>query len=234
MVIADDNFATIVAAVEEGRRIYSNIRKASSYLLSCNFAEVMTIFIGVMLGLPVPLVALQILWINIVTDEFPAIGLAVEPAQSDLMTKKPRDPAEPILTRGLFLYTLGISATIFIGVLGLYIHALRSGAPIEEARTTVFAALVIFELYNAYNSRSLRDSFFKMDPRTNGKLILGIAASLGALMVAIYHPFMQRLFETAPLNAESWAAIVVAASVVVVVAEIFKRWELPERRAPAP
>ena len=233
MVIADDNFATIVAAVEEGRRIYANIRKASSYLLSCNFAEVMTIFLGVILGLPVPLIALQILWINIVTDEFPAIGLAVEPGHSDLMTRGPRDPTEPILTRGLFLYTLGISATIFIGVLGLYVHSLGTGVPIEEARTTVFAALVIFELYNAYNSRSLRDSFFKMDPRTNKKLILGIAASLASLLVAIYHPFMQRLFETAPLNAESWTAIVVSASAVVVVAEILKRWELPEKRSPA-
>jgi len=232
MVVADDNFATIVAAVEEGRRIYSNIRKASSYLLSCNFAEVMTIFIGVMLGLPVPLIALQILWINIVTDEFPAIGLAVEPPHSDLMKDEPRDPAEPILTRGLFLYTLGISTVIFIGTLGLYANALRGGVTIEEARTTVFASLVIFEMYNAYNSRSLQTSFFKMDPRTNGKLILGLAASLGGLLVAIYHPFMQRLFETAPLGGESWAAIVVTASAVVLAAEIFKRMELAEKRSP--
>ncbi|HPJ83387.1 MAG TPA: HAD-IC family P-type ATPase [Methanothrix sp.] len=231
MVIADDNFATIVAAVEEGRRIYANIRKASSYLLSCNFAEVMTIFIGVMLGLPVPLLALQILWINIVTDEFPAIGLAVEPAHSDLMTRKPRNPAEPILTRGLFLYTLGISAVIFMGTLGLYALSLKEGVPVEGARTTVFAALVIFEIYNAYNSRSLKDSFFKMNPRTNKKLIAGLAASLAGLLVAIYLPFMQRLFETSPLGAESWITILVAASAVVVAAEIFKRWELPERRA---
>ncbi len=231
MVIADDNFATIVSAVEEGRRIYANIRKASSYLLSCNFAEVMTIFIGVMLGLPVPLLALQILWINIVTDEFPAIGLAVEPAHSDLMTRKPRNPAEPILTRGLFLYTLGISAVIFIGTLSLYALSLKEGVPIEEARTTVFAALVIFELYNAYNSRSLRDSFFKMDPRTNKKLIAGLVASLAGLMVAIYLPFMQGLFGTSPPNIESWIAILVVASAVVVVAEIFKRWELPEKGA---
>ena len=231
MVITDDNFATIVAAVEEGRRIYANIRKASSYLLSCNFAEVMTIFLGVMLGLPVPLLALQILWINIVTDEFPAIGLSVEPAHSDLMMRKPRNPAEPILTRGLFLYTLGISAVIFIGTLGLYALSLKEGVSIEQSRTTVFAALVIFELYNAYNSRSLRDSFFKMDPRTNKKLIAGLAASLVGLLAAIYIPFMQTLFKTAPLKVESWIVILVAASTVVVVAEIFKRWELPERRA---
>jgi len=234
MVIVDDNFATIVAAVEEGRRIYSNIRKASSYLLSCNFAEVMTIFIGVVLGLPVPLLALQILWINIVTDEFPAIGLSVEPAHSDLMNRGPRDPDEPILTRGLFLYTLGISTVIFIGTLGLYANALRSGVPIEVARTTVFASLVIFELYNAYNSRSLQASFFKMDPRTNRMLIGGIVASLAGLLVAIYHPFMQRIFDTAPLDAGSWAAIVVTGSAVVLAAEVFKRMELPEKGTIAP
>jgi len=234
MVIADDNFATIVAAVEEGRRIYANIRKASSYLLSCNFAEVMTIFVGVMLGLPVPLLALQILWINIVTDEFPAVGLSVEPGHSDLMTRGPRDPAEPILTRGLFLYTLGISATIFIGTLALYAISLRGGVPLDEARTTVFAALVIFELYNAYNNRSLRDSFFGMDPRTNKTLVLGLAASLAALLVTIYVPFMQGIFDTAPLGAESWGTIIFAASAVVVVAEIFKKMELPERRGEAP
>ena len=229
MIITDDNFATIVAAVEEGRRIYSNIRNAFSYLLSCNFAEVMTIFLGIILGLPVPLLALQILWINIVNEEFPAIGLAVEPAQSDLMTRKPRNPAEPILTRGLLLYTLGISSTILIGTLALFAFSLRGGLSVEESRTTVFAALVIFEIYNAYNSRSLRDSFFRMDPRTNKKLIAGLCASLAALMVAIYVPFMQRLFETSPLGIESWAAIVASATAVVAAAEIFKRAHLPER-----
>ena len=229
MVIIDDNFATIVSAVEEGRRIYDNIRKASSYLLSCNFAEVMTIFLGVMLGLPVPLLALQILWINLVTDEFPAIGLSVEPAHSELMERDPRNPKESILTRGLFMYTLGISCVIFLGSLGLYALALEKGVDLPEARTTVFAALVIFELYNAYNSRSLTDSVFALNPNTNKKLMLGLSASVIALLAAIYLPFMQSLFKTAPLALESWASILVVASLVVVAAELFKRWNIPSR-----
>jgi len=229
MVIIDDNFATIVSAVEEGRRIYDNIRKASSYLLSCNFAEVMTIFLGVMLGLPVPLLALQILWINLVTDEFPAIGLSVEPAHSELMERDPRSPKESILTRGLFMYTLGISCVIFLGSLGLYALALKNGVDLPEARTTVFAALVMFELYNAYNSRSLTDSVFALNPNTNKKLIVGLLASVIALLAAIYLPFMQALFKTAPLTIESWASILVVASLVVVVAELFKRWKIPSR-----
>jgi len=94
MVITDDNFATIVSAVEEGRRIYDNIRKGASYLLSVSFAELGIIFLGVMIGLPVPLLAVQILWINVIAEEFPAIGLAVEPAHDSIMNKKPRSPKE--------------------------------------------------------------------------------------------------------------------------------------------
>lgn len=224
MIITDDNFATIVRAVEEGRRVYDNIRKASSYLLSCNFAEVMTIFLGVMLGLPVPLLALQILWINLITDEFPAIGLSVEPSHSELMQRKPRNPQESILTRSLFLYTLGISVVIFSGTLGLYVLALSNDQPLDQARTTVFAALVIFELYNAYNSRSLHGSVLKMDPRTNKKLIAGLAGSVAALLVAIYLPLMQTLFHTTPLPLENWVAILVTSFAVVIAAELFKKW----------
>jgi Ca2+-transporting ATPase len=223
MIITDDNFSTIVSAVGEGRRIYDNIRKASSYLLSCNFAEVMTMFVGVMLGLPVPLLALQILWINIVTDEFPAIGLSVEPGHIGLMMRKPRNPEEPILTRGLFIYTLTLSTVIFIGSLGLYALALHSGESLSYARTTVFASLVIFELYNAYNSRSLHESFFEMNPMNNKKLIAGLFASLVALLAAVYLPAMQALFETTPLDLESWATILVVSSTVVLAAEFFKR-----------
>ena len=223
MIITDDNFATIVCAVGEGRRIFDNIRKASSYLLSCNFAEVMTMFVGVMLGLPVPLLALQILWINIVTDEFPAIGLSVEPAHGGLMLRKPRHPEESILTRGLFMYTLGISTVIFTGVLGLYALSLHTGESLEYARTTVFASLVIFELYNAYNSRSLHESILDMDPMKNKKLIAGLFASLIALLAAVYLPIMQAIFQTVPLELESWAVILVVSSTVVLAAELLKR-----------
>ena len=117
MVIADDNFATIVGAVEEGRRIYDNIRKGTSYLLSVSFAEVATIFFAVILGFPLPLLAAQILWINVVAEEFPAIGLALEPAHADTMRRKPRDPKESMPSRSLMVYTLGIAAAIVIGTL---------------------------------------------------------------------------------------------------------------------
>ncbi len=223
MVISDDNFATIVVAVEEGRRIYDNIRKGASYLLSVSFAELATIFLGVMLGLPVPLMAVQILWINVVAEEFPAIGLAVEPAHADIMHKRPRDPKEPMPSRSLLVYTIGISATIVVGSLGLYAAALNSGEDLEYARTMAFMALGFFMVFNAYSSRSLEESVLRMNPSGNTKLILGIAASLLALLAVVYVPFMQSIFGTTPLRAESWGMILAASMLVVLAAEVLKR-----------
>lgn len=222
MVITDDNFATIVSAVEEGRRIYDNLRKGSSYLLSCNFAELMTIFTGVMIGLPIPLLALQILWINIIAEEFPAVGLSVEPSQGEIMKRRPRSAREPILSRALLIYTIGISAVIFIGSLGLYILYLPEG--LEYARTVTFACLGAFTLYNAYSSRSLHDSIFRMDPRKNKKLIAGMLASVVAILCAIYLPFMQSIFETVPLDRDSWLLVLVTSFSVVIAAEALKRF----------
>jgi Ca2+-transporting ATPase len=194
MVITDDNFATIVSAVEEGRRIFDNIRKGTSYLLSVSFAEVATIFLGVLLDLPVPLLAAQILWINIVAEEFPAIGLAVEPTNSKIMKRKPRDPKEPMLSNSLLLYTLGTAAAIVAGCLGLYMLSLNMGQDLGYARTTAFACLGFFTVFNAYISRSLDESVLKMNPLGNRMLIFGIAASILAILAAIYVPFMQSIF----------------------------------------
>jgi Ca2+-transporting ATPase len=223
MVITDDNFATIVGAVEEGRRIYDNIRKGTSYLLSVSFAELATIFLGVLLGLPVPLLAVQILWINVVTEEFPAIGLAVEPAHSEIMSRRPRDPREPMPSHSILVYSLGISAAIVAGSLGLYAFALRSGQDLDYARTMVFMGLGFFTIVNAYSSRSLEESVLRMNPWSNKKLILGIAASILALLSVVYLPFMQGIFSTAALQMESWALILAASLLVVLVSEALKK-----------
>jgi len=223
MVISDDNFSTIVGAVEEGRRIYDNIRKGASYLLSVSFAELATIFLGVMLGLPVPLMATQILWINVVAEEFPAVGLAVEPAHADIMRKKPRDPNEPMPSRGLLVYSLGMAAAIVIGSLGLYVHALSSGEDLQYARTVAFMALGFFTVFNAYSSRSLEESALRMNPSTNKNLILGIGASLLALLAVVYLPIMSSIFATTPLRPESWGMILAASLLVVLAAEVLKK-----------
>jgi Ca2+-transporting ATPase len=223
MVITDDNFATIVAAVEEGRRIYGNIRKGTSYLLSVSFAELMTLFFATVAGLPIPLLATQILWINVVTEEFPAVGLSVEEADPRIMRRKPRDPQEPILTRSMQIYTLGIAVAIVAGSLGLYLVALRRGEDLEYARTLAFATLGTATLYNAYASKSLEESVLRINPLSNKKLLAGIVAAILALLAAIYLPFMQPLFDTVPLRMDSWLAILAVSFLVMIVSEVLKR-----------
>lgn len=221
MVLADDNFATIVAAVEEGRRIYENIRKASSYMLAVTFAEVAVILIAVLVGLPAPLLALQILWINVVAEDFPAIGLAVEPARTGLMNERPRNPKEPILSSDVLRYTLGTSGAILLGTLGLFLHNLGDG--LSYARTVAFASLGICAIYNAYSSRSFHHSVLEMNPLGNVKLLAGIVVSLASVMMVIYIPVFQRAFETLPLTLDSWIQIWLVSTIVIVVAEALKR-----------
>ena len=223
MVIADDNFATIVSAIEEGRRIFDNIRKGTSYLLSVSFAELATIFFAVALGFPLPLLAAQILWINVVAEEFPAIGLALEPSHSDIMKRKPRDPKESMPSRPLMIYTLGIAAAIVAGTLGMYIITLQSNPDLSYARTVAFVGLGFFTVYNAYSSRSLQESVFRMNPLGNKTLLIGIAASILAILAVVYIPFMQFIFETRPLTSESWILILTTGLVVVLAAEVMKK-----------
>ncbi|MGV8089399.1 MAG: cation-translocating P-type ATPase [Methanothrix sp.] len=223
MVIADDNFATIVSAIEEGRRIFDNIRKGTSYLLSVSFAELATIFFAVALGFPLPLLAAQILWINVVAEEFPAIGLALEPSHSDIMKRKPRDPKESMPSRPLMIYTLGIAAAIVAGTLGMYILTLQSNPDVSYARTVAFVGLGFFTVYNAYSSRSLQESVFRMNPLGNKTLLMGIAASILAILAVVYIPFMQFIFETRPLSSESWILILTTGLVVVLAAEVMKK-----------
>jgi Ca2+-transporting ATPase len=231
MVIMDDNFATIVHAVEEGRRIYDNIRKSAAYLLSSNFSEVAILFMAVViLDFPViPLLALQILFVNLVTDEFPALGLIVEPASKDIMLKPPRNPKENILSKRILLYTIGVTLTIFIGTLALFVwtwHAASALPPAERAaaaQTTAFAALISFELFNALNSRSLEHSIFRVGLFTNKKLLAALSASILAMLVAIYWQPMQGIFKTAPLGFEMWTKILLISSTVVVTAEVLKK-----------
>lgn len=223
IVIVDDNFATIVNAVEEGRRIYDNIRKGTSYLLSVSFAELSTIFLGVLLGYGTPLLAAQILWINVVAEEFPAMGLAVEPADSNIMRRKPTDPKEPMPSRSLLIYTLGTAAAIVVGCLGLYFISLSMNQGQTYARTMAFVGLGLFTAFNAYSSRSLDASLLRLRPLSNKMLILGFAASILAILAAVYLPFMQSIFETVPLKAESWILVAIVSVLVVLAAEVLKK-----------
>lgn len=232
MVITDDNFATIVHAVEEGRRIYDNIQKSASYLLSVTFAEVAVIFVAfVIMGLPLPLIALQILYVNLVTEEFPALGLSLEPKAMDIMFRKPRHPQEQIISKRILFYTLAMASIFFIGTLTLFAWTLEQTQNLQLAQTTAFATLITCGLFNALNCRSLEQSIFRTGFFTNKWLLLALSGSIIAMMLAIYWQPMQVIFKTAPLGFNAWIRILLVSSTVVIAAEILKRILLNKRIA---
>ncbi len=227
MVIMDDNFATIVHAIEEGRRIYDNIQKSASYLLSVTFAEVAVIFVAfVIMDFPLPLIALQILYVNLVTEEFPALGLSLEPGARDIMSRKPRDPREQILSKRILFYTLAIASIFFIGTFSLFSWTLEQTQNLQLAQTTAFATLITCGLFNALNCRSLEQSIFRTGFFTNKRLLLALFGSIIAMMLAIYWQPMAAVMKTAPLGFEAWIRILLVSSTVVATAEIMKKFKL--------
>ncbi len=232
MILTDDNFASIVNAVEEGRGIYDNIKKFVYFLLSSNLAEVLVIFIAIIIGLKLPLLAIQILWVNLVTDGLPAIALGVEPISRDVMSKKPRKPEEGILTRRMTIRLIAMAATITTGTLGLYLWALHnkgwswgqellSESPAYiYAITIAFTALMIFEMFNAIASKSEEKNFFS-GLFSNKWLLLAIVSSFALHLAVIYTP-LSAYFSTTALSIKDLGIIVAAASSVIVVDSIFK------------
>ena len=226
MTLLDDNFATIVAAVEEGRRVFGNIKKYLMYLLSCNVGEILLLAGSVIAGLPLPLTAVQILYVNLATDGLPALALAVDPPETDLMQRAPRDPRVGIFTRPvvLILLTAGIwSAIINIGLLTWLVHA---GRPVNEVMAMTFIALVLVQFFNAYNCRSDRLSVFQK-PFANRWLNLAVAWELVLLVVITYTPFLQPAFGTFALSATDWALTAGLAFTIVPVVELVK-WRARE------
>ena len=229
VVLADDNFASIVAAVEEGRAIFANIRKFLRFLLSSNIGEVLTMFFGVVLGtrlgLPreaggvaLPLLATQILWINLVTDGAPALALGVDPADEGLMEQPPRPHGEGVITapmwRGIFFVGAVIAAsTLLVLDASLPGGFIEGSGTVPYARTMAFTTLVLAQLFNAFNARSdVRSAFAHLF--TNRWLWLSIALSVVLQCVVLYLPAMQRAFGTVPLGPMDWARCLVAASAV--------------------
>jgi Ca2+-transporting ATPase len=221
MTLTDDNFASIVAAVEEGRRIFSNIKKYLMYLLSSNVGEIGLMAGATVAGLPLPLSAVQILYVNLATDGLPALALAVDPPEDDLMRRPPRNPR-----RGIF--TTPVVALILVGGLwsaavnlGLFVWALNSGRSVQEAMTMTFVSLVLIQFVKAYNFRSEQHSALHR-PFANKWLNLAVLWELGMLALILYVPFLERVFGAFALTAVDWLVIVVAAVTVSPVLELAK------------
>jgi Ca2+-transporting ATPase len=211
MVIADDNFATIVAAVEEGRGIYSNIKKFLRYLLGCNTGEIITMFLAGAAGIPFPLLPIQILWINLVTDGLPAVALSMEPAEEELMRVPPRAPEESIFSHGMGWQILWQGAVIGLATVLLFVFTSLQGATLAQARTVAFSALVFSQLSYAFVCRSERGSLRKGKPRKTPPLVAAVLLSSLMQLSVVYLPFLQKIFRTSPLAMGDWVLVAGAA-----------------------
>jgi Ca2+-transporting ATPase len=224
MTLTDDNFASIVAAVEEGRGVFGNIKKYLMYLLSSNIGEIGLMAGAVLLGLPMPLTAVQILYVNLATDGLPALALAVDPPETDLMKRKPRNPRTGIFTRPVVTLMIlgGIWSTMVN--LGLFIWAQNSGRSIEEAMTMTFVLLVLIQFFKAYNFRSDRHSVLNK-PFANKWLNLAVSWELVLLALIVYLPFLHTAFSTYALSLVDCLIVFVLAFSVMPVLEAAKWME---------
>ena len=226
MVITDDNFASIVGAVEQGRIIYGNILRFLHYLLSCNFSEILTVFLALMIGWPLPLVALQILWLNLITDIFPAFALALEPSAPDVMKRVPRDPQEPLLTLrfvGLIVWQglLLAGVTLLAFGVGMLWHGTK-GEGLRQATTMAFMTLALSQVFHAFNARSQKRSAFTSRLFTNSWLWAAVVICLLLQAAAVYLPILQKVLHTVPPTISDWAVIATCSLLPVAVVELVK------------
>jgi Ca2+-transporting ATPase len=222
MILEDDDFSTIVAAVEEGRRIYSNIRRFVRYLLTTNSAEIWVMVVAPFLGLPLPLLAIQILWINLVTDGAPALSLGVEPAHPRAMQQPPRDPKASILGDGLWQHAIWVGLLMAGIVLGLQAWSYHGGASEESWRTVVFTALAFLQLSHALVVRSERESIFRLGFGSNRPLLIVLIGSVLVQLALVYVPALQPIFETTALTPTELGLVLLVTPVPFVAVEIEK------------
>ncbi|MFH1395779.1 MAG: HAD-IC family P-type ATPase [archaeon] len=233
LILRDDNFSTIVNAIEEGRTIYENIRKFIYYLLVGNIAEVLIILIAVIVGANLPLTALMILFINLVTSEFPALGLSFEKPSLKIMKQRPRDHKEGILSDYLIFKIGQIIPLIVLGAIVLYVWELMmKGGAIPKAQTIVFATIIFFELFHALNAKSWDESIFSKNFFSNFYVLGGIILAAVLTISVIYLPFLQNIFGTAALEFKDWIIIIAVSSSAMWIIELQKtllQAELKER-----
>jgi Ca2+-transporting ATPase len=223
MILLDDNFATIVRAVREGRRIFDNIRKFIRYTMTSNSGEIWTIFLAPFLGLPVPLLPIHILWINLVTDGLPGLAYAVEPAEKDIMRRPPRNPQENIFS-GMWVQIIWIG--LLMGAVSIFTQAWAIGSGREQAhwQTMVFTVLCLSQMGNALALRSERESLFQQGFLTNKFMFGAVLLTFMLQMATIYVPLLNPIFKTAPLTFGELSIAIVLSCIVFLAAETEKWW----------
>jgi Ca2+-transporting ATPase len=222
MILLDDNFATIVKAVREGRRIYENIKKFIVYVLSCNLAEILVIFFAPILGFAIPLLPIHILWINLVTDGLPGLALVAEPAEKDIMSRPPRPPKENLFAGGLALRIVVTGVLLALSALFIQWWTASRGYDVRTQQTAVFTTLCFVQLGNALSVRSVYHSLFARDIFSNRNMWLAIAVTVILQLLIIYVPFFDTIFKVTPLNGNIMLMIVIVTFASVVSIEVVK------------
>ncbi len=228
IVLSDDNFATITAAIEEGRIVFSNIRKVTFFLLSTAVGEMIVILVAVLMNWPLPFVAVQILWINLVTNGLQDIALAFEPGEPGIIKRKPRPPSEGILTRRLAERLGGVGLVLAAGTVGTFWWTFeQSGGNLEMARTAAMTQMVVFQFFHVFNCRSLDRSIFRINFFSNKFLFVSLITALLAHLAVLHVGFLQTVFRTMPLTSDQWMLIIGVGFLIVLGGEIDKiinRW----------
>jgi Ca2+-transporting ATPase len=222
MVLADDNFASIFHAVREGRIVFDNLRKVTFFLIPTGVASIISIIGAMILGVPIPYIPAQLLWINLVTNGLQDVALAFEPGEKGIIDRPPRNPGEGIMSRLLVERTVLVGLVISAGVVWNYVTALNEGASLEKARTVAVTTMVFFQFFQAWNSRSEHESLFRMNPLGNPFLFYSMIAAFLAQVAFIYAPPLQWVFRTVPITGVEWLRILAVSGAVVVVVEIDK------------
>ena len=222
IVLSDDNFASIVAAVREGRIVYDNIKKVTIFLVSCGLGELLTIIACMLAGLHLPYLPAQILWLNLVTNGFQDVALAFEPGEKDVLSRKPRPSRERILSALMIQRTLLMGSILGFGTFIVYYLELASGVPVDSARSVALTTMVFFQFYQAMNCRSETLSIFEMHPLSNPFLFVSIIGAFFAHLAVLYVPALQYVFRTVPLDFGQWVIVVVSSVTVVIGVELDK------------
>ena len=222
MVLADDNFATIYAAVEEGRVVFDNIRKVIMFLIPTGLGLILTVIASIALRLPLPFLPAQAVWINLVTNGLQDVAMAFEPAEEDVGRRPPRDPRERVMTRPMIERTILVGFVLLAGTLASFVWQLGAGAGLDYARTVSMTTMVLFQNFHIFNSRSFAKSFFQINPLSNRFLFVSIVAALGLHVLALYWGPMQSVLRTEPLRLETWLVMVPIAATVLLAVEVDK------------
>jgi Ca2+-transporting ATPase len=232
LVLLDNNLATVVAAIKQGRILFDNIRKIVLYLLSDSTSELLLIVSALVFGLPLPILPAQMLWINLVTDGFPHLALTFEPGEKDIMQDRPRKRTEPLLNAQMKRLILLISLITNLGLFGLYGYLLTTGAELDFIRTMIFTALGIDSLLYVFSIRSLRSTIFQINPWQNKLLVGAVGLGFLFLLAPLVLPTFRDLFGFVPLGLLEWVLLVMMGLIEVVLIEWAKYVFAPARLRP--